>query len=364
MHALHRRMCPEIGRDLGRVLGRAHHAQRQRLQRAAEHPAGMGIELRADGGAQRLDRADRLEAAQRSAGDQVGMAADIFGQRIDRDIGPLPERLLEDGSQQRVVADHDRAPALLPFADLLRHGAHQRHVDQRVQWVRRRLDHDHRDPALRLARLRCGGAGRAADRLSRETVREADAAHAEARERLRDQRLRAPIERLRMQDHVARPRIGQDRGRDRRHAGAEEQPRLGALVDGEPILDDLAVGMVEARIDEPRRLARRCGLASRDHVEELLAVLGGLEQEGRGQEDRRLHRALGEHRIVAVAQHQRLGMQAVVADPVLQIAGLGHGRILRWREPELARRAWRDQDGAASAPSTASECWGGGHRSA
>ena len=44
-----------LGDDAGVAVGPLH-AQRQRLERAAEHPARMRVELRADGAAQRLDR--------------------------------------------------------------------------------------------------------------------------------------------------------------------------------------------------------------------------------------------------------------------------------------------------------------------
>ena len=85
----------------------------QGFQRAAEHPARMRIELRADRAAQQPDGSHVLGLdAQRRAGDQVGMAADIFGQRIDRDVGAVLERLLKHRPEQRVVADDDRPLAL------------------------------------------------------------------------------------------------------------------------------------------------------------------------------------------------------------------------------------------------------------
>ena len=49
---------------------------------------------------------------------------------------------------------------------------------------------------------------------------------------------------------------------------------LGVLEDREPVLDDLAVGMVEARVDEAGGLALRRLAPPGDVVEEVLAVLG------------------------------------------------------------------------------------------
>jgi hypothetical protein len=72
--------------------------------------------------------------------------------------------------------------------------------------------------------------------------------------------------------------------------------------------------MIEARIDEPRALARRRLAAAGDVIEEVAAILGGLEDEGRGQEHRRLDGAFRQFRIVAVVQHLRFGMQCVIAD--------------------------------------------------
>ena len=147
----------------------------------------------------------------------------------------------------------------------------------------------------------------------------------EVRHGARQQRLRAAVERLGMQDDVAGPGEGQDGRRDRRHAGGEQHAGLRALVDREPVLDDLAVGMVEARIDETGAGAFGWLLAPRGIVEEVAAFLGRAEHEGRGEEDRRLDRALRQHRVVAVAQHQGLGPEDVVADTGLGRTGRGHG---------------------------------------
>lgn len=134
-----------------------------------------------------------------------------------------------------------------------------------------------------------------------------------------------PPERLRVEDDVAWPRQRQQRRGDGRHAGGEEDACLGALVDGQPVLDDLAVGMIEAGIDE----ARAAGggfLAAADDVEEVAALLRRPEDEGRGEKHRRLDRSFREHRVETVGEHQRLRMQAMIADMGLGGARSGHGR--------------------------------------
>ena len=141
-----------------------------------------------------------------------------------------------------------------------------------------------------------------------------DRADAEVDERARQQRLGAAIERLRMQDDVAGPGEGEQRRGDRRHAGGEQHALLGALVDGEPVLDDLAVGMVEARIDEAGAGACRRLAAAGDVVEEVAPSSADLNTKVEVRNTGGLTAPSDSLRIVAVAQHQRLGMERVIAD--------------------------------------------------
>ena len=130
-----------------------------------------------------------------------------------------------------------------------------------------------------------------------------------------------------MQDDVAGPRIGQDCGRDRGHAAGEDRGRLRGLVDRQTIFDDLAVRVIEARIDQPGSSGRtRLPPAGRE-VKEVPALLGRAEHEGRGQEHRLFDRPFGQSGIVAVAQHQSLGMEQVVADPIPSVARFCHGSL-------------------------------------
>ena len=113
-----------------------------------------------------------------------------------------------------------------------------------------------------------------------DAVRKADRADGKARKRLCKQSFRPAIERLRVQDDVARADEREDRGRNRRHAGREQRAFLGALVDREPVLDDLAVGMIEPRIDQASTHPLGRVAPTRDVIEEVLSIFGGLENEG------------------------------------------------------------------------------------
>ena len=77
--------------------------------------------------------------------------------------------------------------------------------------------------------------------------------------------------------------------------------------------------MIEAGIDQPGFGVGAGLTAARAEVEEVPAFLGGTEDERRGQEDRLLDGTLGQGGIVAVAQHQCLGMQAVITNAILLV---------------------------------------------
>jgi hypothetical protein len=63
-------------------------------------------------------------------------------------------------------------------------------------------------------------------------------------------------------------------------------------------------------------------------LQEVLALLGVLENESRGEEDRRLERAFREAWRVAVTHHQRLWMQPPIGDAVLVIIVLHQSNLL------------------------------------
>ena len=205
-------------------------------------------------------------------------------------------------------------------ADLVGDLAQQLDIDERIGRIGRRFDQHDRYAALAAGLLRRRANGGLAD-----AVDESDGADAETCHGARQQCFGSAVERLGMQDDVAGAGEGQDRRGDRRHAGGKQHARLRALVDREPVLDDLAVGVVEARVDEAGRAALGRLLAPRDIVEEVATFLCRAENERGGEEDRRLHRPFRQRRIVTIAQHQGLGPQRMVADMGLGRARRGHG---------------------------------------
>ena len=112
------------------------------------------------------------------------------------------------------------------------------------------------------------------------------------------------------------------------------------IDDLKPILEDLLIGAVEARIDEALGAA---GALACHAFEE--AFTGGriLEHEGRGKEDRRLQRAFAQSRVEPIAHHQRRRIELMIADMgilVLGAAALGHGKfsLERALDPDAGAR--------------------------
>ncbi len=80
-----------------------------------------------------------------------------------------------------------------------------------------------------------------------------------------------------MKHGVARPNEGEKRCRNGRHAGGEKRAALGSLINGEAILNNLAVGVIEARVDEASTPALWRFLAPGDIVEEITSVFADLK---------------------------------------------------------------------------------------
>src|SRR5690606_17089913 len=107
----------------------------------------MRIKLRADGTAQCLDLFYNRLGPQNRSGDQIRMSADIFGERIDRKIGAMIERLLVNWTEQGVIAGNDRTIPLLLF-DFFRDTPDSCNIDNTVGRVGRRFDQDYRNTPL------------------------------------------------------------------------------------------------------------------------------------------------------------------------------------------------------------------------
>src|SRR5258707_10913684 len=114
-------------------------------------------------------------------------------------------------------------------------------------------------------------------------------------------------------DHaVTWPNEGQQQGRDRRHTAAEHERVVGIFPQSEPVLEDLLVWPVEARINEALRAA---GDFAGYALEETFAGRRVFKHERRGQEDRRLQRAPPERRAEAVPHLQGRGLKGGIAVP-------------------------------------------------
>src|SRR6266853_3220664 len=106
-----------------------------------------------------------------------------------------------------------------------------------------------------------------------------------------------------MDNHRAWARIGPERGRDRRHAGGENETGFGLIPDGQSILEHLEVRIVDPAIDQSGLFVRALLPQAVGQLKELLPVLSRSKHESRGVEDRRLERALRQKRVVAIAHY-------------------------------------------------------------
>ena len=72
----------------------------------------MRVELGAEGAAQEDDPAHQILRPADAAGDEVAVPAGVLGERVEREVGAVQQRLLVHRPEQRVV-DHDRRPVAL-----------------------------------------------------------------------------------------------------------------------------------------------------------------------------------------------------------------------------------------------------------
>ena len=73
-----------------------------------------------------------------------------------------------------------------------------------------------------------------------------------------------------MHEDVTRPQVGQQGRRDRRHARRKSERGLGLVPQRQALLEDLEVGVVDARVDEARVLGRQTRLQAVRHLEDAL----------------------------------------------------------------------------------------------
>ena len=113
---------------------------------------------------------------------------------------------------------------------------------------------------------------------------------------------------------VAGAQEGHQRGGDRGHAGGEGERLFRRIPDGEPIFQHFEIGIVDARVDEMHLFAAVLLAQAVGEFERGLALFCTGEDEGGCLEQRRLQRALGQMRRVAIPHHECLGRKVAVAD--------------------------------------------------
>ncbi len=305
-----------LGQDQGVVL-RALHADVQGLQTAQQQPGGVRVGGGAADSPHLADARHEVRPAHAAARDQVRMAADVFGQGIEHEVGAQLQRALPQGAEEGVVDGDDRRFGLI---QRLGGGDCAGDVDQLVGRIGGGLQIDGGQASaggLGLGGRRDHGRVQGVGALGGG---DADRLDAVAGQDAVEQIFGAAIGRGRIEDDVAGPHQGQHGGRDGGHAAGEDQGLVGLVPDGEAVLEDLQVRIVDARIDQAQRLVRIALAQAIGDFEETLAVLGRFEDEGRGLEQRRLDRALRQGRIIAVAHHQGFGREGAVAEDARAVA--------------------------------------------
>jgi hypothetical protein len=221
----------------------------------------------------------------------------------------------------------------LPRTDHFRYFAHQLKIDQAVGGIRRRLDDDETDAALGLGGFFSRLGGRLEHGAAIVSQIESDGAHAETGQRLFDERFGAAVQRLAHQYDIARANMSPNDGRYRRHAAGKHRCGLAFFPECQTIFQNLQIRIVEARVDQTGRLTSEKLAPPRGVVEKILAILRGLEDESRCQEDRWLQRAFRQARIKPITHHLGFGLEHVFAHFALMIRVVTHAapkKLISW----------------------------------
>ena len=266
-------MAAQKLRHLARAFGGGGHPELQGFERAHQQPAGVGIAHRAEDRAHAAYRLERRGRSRAAARDQIGMAAYIFSERGHNQISAMGHGCLIQGPEQRVVDDDRRALSIFALEAVGKlSGA--ANVDEAVGRIGRRLEIKRRE---RTDRAR--PAHRFLHRPGPALRRKLDRGHAELRQDPLQEKIGAAVDRARMNDDRAGPRIGPKAGRNRGHARGECQIGLGLVPDRQPVLEHFEIGVVDPAVDKARLLVRPLLTQAIGQLEEGLAVLGGAENE-------------------------------------------------------------------------------------
>ena len=123
------------------------------FERAHQHPAGIRIELRADGAAPAHHLPHEAGCPADTAANEIAVAADVFGQGTQRDISAAFEWSLEHRTEHRIV-DHDGRSIPQRLLQLVGDSRAGGEINKTVGRIGGRLDQDQPHPALRARRFR------------------------------------------------------------------------------------------------------------------------------------------------------------------------------------------------------------------
>ena len=201
-------------RNVLRVFSGAPHAQTHRGKPPIEHPAFVRLQNRTEQTALRANLPNQVGVfRQQHAADHIAEAGKVFRRRIHDQIGTVQQRMLERGTEQRVVHHHNR----------LRRSRLRRCCDTRAgllnvghdqRWVRGGF-HQHHPQVLR-----------GTDRGIQLRAIASDHAHADdavERQEIFHQMLRAAINRHRVHNRVSGAHERHHRRHDSRHSRIENQ---------------------------------------------------------------------------------------------------------------------------------------------
>ena len=132
-------MARQIFGDETGVVVRARHADFERFERAHQHPAGIRIELRADGAAPAHHLFHQAGRAADAAANEIAVAADVLGQGTQGDISAAFQRRLEHRTEHRIV-HHDGGSIPLRLLQLVGDSRAGGEINKTVGRIRGRLD--------------------------------------------------------------------------------------------------------------------------------------------------------------------------------------------------------------------------------
>ncbi len=126
-----------------------------------------------------------------------------------------------------------------------------------------------------------------------------------------DEFMGTAIERIAVQQQVARPQVGEQARSDCTHAAGKCRRHFAAIPKPKSLLQDLHVGVVNATVYQPHFFPRMTPFAM-GHFEKCFSVFRRSEYEGGCLEYRAFNGPFAEFRLIPVAEHQGFGGKGMV----------------------------------------------------